>query len=109
MPKRMAYVCSPLSAASTEEMQRNMHNARRLMAEVAAETGMHAVAPHAYLPELLDDTDPAQRQLALQIGALILRQCSKVVVCGDRISAGMAQEISEAEKLGIPITYRSAI
>lgn len=108
MPKPMVYVCSPLRAATKPEMRRNMHNARRLMAEIAAETGKRAVAPQAFLPEFLDDSAPEERALALMIGAMLLERCDSLIVCGETVSSGMRDEIRQAERLGIPVLKRAA-
>lgn len=105
MSKPMVYVCSPLRAATVSEMRRNMHNARRLMAEIAAETGKRAVAPQAFLPEFLDEDDPEERALAMKISTILLRRCESLVVCGE-ISKRMQAEIRHAETLGIPVMHR---
>lgn len=54
-------------------------------------------------PQMLDDGDPAERELGLQLGQQLLRRCDELWVCGDRISSGMAREISEANQLSIPV------
>ena len=36
-------------------------------------------------------------------GQQLLRRCDELWVCGDRISSGMAREISEANHLSIPV------
>lgn len=102
----LTYVCSPLSAPTREEMRANSERARGYMANAESEFGDRAVAPHAFLPQLLDDNVPEQRALALEFGTKLLAMCSRLVVFGDRISAGMEGEIKMAEKLGIPIFYR---
>ena len=73
------------------------------------EFGDRAVAPHAYLPYLLDDSDPEQRALALEFGLKLLAMCSRIVVFGNRISSGMSGEIEAAKAKGIPVIYRTAI
>lgn len=108
MSKSMVYVCSPLSAETVPEMRRNMHNARRLMIEIAAETGKRAVAPHAFLPEFLDDGDPEERELALDIGTMLLKNCCCLIVCAEKLSNGMRAEINQAKALGIPVVRRVA-
>lgn len=60
-------------------------------------------AVHGVLPELLDDHDPAERKLALDFGIMYLATCDLLVVCGERITSGMAIEIEAASALGIPI------
>ncbi len=97
--KIQAYVCSPLRAATGAEVQRNMRTARAYM--VYAFEAMHfsAIAPHAYLPIVLDDDKPSERALALQIGLQMLAFCDIVLVCGNRISEGMKGEIKYAVRL----------
>ena len=51
---------------------------------------------------MLDDSDPAERETGLRLGHRVLEVCDELC-CGDRISSGMAREIEEAQRLGIPI------
>ena len=60
------------------------------------EFGYRAYAPHAYLPELLDDHDPEERALALSFGISLLKHCHLLIICGSRISSGMEIEIKKA-------------
>ena len=104
----MTYVCSPLSAPTRAEMLANAAKACTYMAMAENEFGGRAVAPHAYLPYLLDDRVPEERALALEFGLKLLRMCSQMVVYGPRISEGMKGEIELARKEGIPVLYRPA-
>lgn len=97
------YICSPLSAPTGPGIRRNMLCARQYMELVAGHYGCRAVAPHAYLPELLDDQIPAERELALSFGKQLLYLCDALVICGDVISKGMAGEIALAARLGKPV------
>lgn len=103
----MTYVCSPLSAATRAAMLTNAVRAMSYMAMAEREFGDRAVAPHAYLPYLLDDRVPAERALALEFGQKLLALCSRLVVYGACISDGMQKEIAMAQQLGIPIFYRN--
>ncbi len=105
----LTYVCSPLSAPTRAEMLANAAKANSYMVMAEREFGCRAVAPHAYLPYLLDDRIPAERELALVFGRKLLALCSQMVVYGSRISAGMKGEIATAERLGIPVLYRQGI
>ena len=108
--KIQAYICSPLRAATSAEVQRNMRTARAYM--VYAFEAMHfsAVAPHAYLPVILDDDKPSERALALQIGLQMLFFCNIVLVCGNRLSEGMKGEIKYAARLNKQIyTFNTEI
>jgi len=105
----LTYVCSPLSAPTRAEMLANAAKASTYMTKAEQEFGGRAVAPHAYLPYLLDDHVPEERALALEFGAKLLTMCSRLVVYGDRISNGMKGEIEAAHRLGIPVLYRAGI
>ena len=98
----LTYVCSPLSAPTRAEMLANAAKASTYMMKAEQEFGNRAVAPHAYLPFLLDDTAPEERALALEFGQKLLAMCTRLVVYGDRISSGMSAERagSFAEKCG---------
>lgn len=97
------YVCSPLSAPTPEGIEANMLRARQYMVEVSGLYGGRAVAPHAYLPCLLDDSNPAERAMAMAFGKKLLFFCDALVICGDTITRGMASEIAYAIELGKPI------
>lgn len=109
MEQSMTYVCSPLSAPSRAERLANAAKASTYMVFAEREFGGRAVAPHAYLPYLLDDAIPEERALALEFGLKLLSLCSQLVVYGSRISSGMKSEIAAADRLGIPVLYRPAI
>lgn len=104
MPEeKKAYICSPLSAPTLEEMQVNMLLARRHMQVIKRLYGYRTYAPHAYLPELLDDRVPEERALGLSFGMELLKRCQILIICGDRISKGMCQEMKMAVSLGLEI------
>lgn len=105
----LTYVCSPLSAPTRAEMLANAAKASTYMMKAEQEFGNRAVAPHAYLPFLLDDTVPEERALALEFGQKLLAMCTRLVVYGDRISSGMSAEIMKAEELGIPVLQRPGL
>ena len=105
MEKRKAYICSPLSAPTAEGVRRNMETARLYMQEVSIRLNCRAVAPHALLPEFLDDQDEAERELALAFGLAYLDTCDMLVICGSRITQGMLGEILHAANRGIPIRW----
>lgn len=101
--RKRAYICSPLRSACASEVLLNMRAARAYMFYAAVQLGYLTRAPHACLPMLLCDMNPGERKLALSFG-LALLECSDVMlVCGDRISEGMAGEIARAAVLGLEI------
>jgi hypothetical protein len=68
---------------------------------VAIACGHTPIAPHLLYPQILDDSNPSQREMALRFGQNLIAVCGEFWICGDDISPGMANEIREAEALGI--------
>lgn len=101
--RKRAYICSPLSADTEEGIVRNMQTARAYMFYAMKKMGMNASAPHAYLPMILCDNVPSDRALALQFGLELLKNSDILLICGNRISAGMRGEIAHAVRLRIPL------
>lgn len=105
MKQLKVYICSPLSAPTAEGIRRNMEAARWYMQMVSKLWDCRAVAPHAYLPEILDDKDEQERELALSFGLACLDTCDRLVICGRRITKGMLGEIQFAAAHEIPIFW----
>lgn len=100
------YICSPHRGATKEEVEKHIKYARKLTRAVLLH-GFGAIAPHLYMTNCLDDSKPEERKRGLAASLEILKKCD-VVYVGQKfgISEGMAAEIKEAEKLGIPVFYR---
>ena len=109
MSKDLYYICSPLGAPTQEGIRANMMRARKYMEMVSVRYNCRAIAPHAILPEYLDDRIPEERELGRKFGMDLLKICKKMVVCGTVISNGMRAEIELAEGLGIEIIYTDMI
>ncbi len=105
MKQLKAYICSPLSAPTAEGIRRNMEAARWYMQTISQLWDCRAVAPHAYLPEFLDDRDEQERNLALSFGLAYLDTCDRLVICGNRFTKGMLGEIQHAAAQKIPIFW----
>ena len=101
----MIYICSKLSAPTTEEMEQNMLAAKLYCDITASKTGERAFAPHSFLPMYVDDRIPAERAAALEFGRQMLTLCKEVFVVGTSISSGMNGEIELAKELNIPLSY----
>lgn len=101
------YIASPLRADTAQEQTQNMLYARKLQSQLER-LGYKAIAPHAWLPMVLDDSVPKERRLALSIGQKILKRCDAVLVAGNRVSSGMMAEIATAKAQGIPVIFYTA-
>lgn len=105
------YVCSPLSAPTKGEITRNMEAARRKCGEINAVFGGRAKAwaPHAYIPEMLDDTIAEERKIGMEFGMELLKRSDIVYVFGSHLSAGMRSEIKYAAENNIDIAVESGL
>ena len=83
-------------------MEQNLQFARQACRYAISE-GVVPFAPHLLYTQMLDDSDPEERQLGIDMGNRMLRLCDELWLCGDRISPGMAGEKEMAERLGIPV------
>ena len=93
---KIIYVASPYAG----DIQKNTEFAKRACRHVMNE-GHAFFAPHLLYPTILDEHQPEQRQLALDMGIAMLSRCDELWCYGDRISPGMRLEIEEAARLGI--------
>ena len=46
-------------------------------------------------PQFLEEDDPEERQLGIDMGLVLLSKCHELWVFGNRISSGMSVEIAE--------------
>ena len=97
------YICSPCRGNCAQELEQNMLAARFYCWHSAALLHGTARAPHALLPQILNDAVPAERALALRFGLELLELSDCVCICGNRITNGMRGEIEYAAKLRMPI------
>ena len=97
---KLIYVASPYAG----DIERNIEFAKEACRFVMNE-GHAFFAPHLLYPQVLDEDDPAGRQLGLDMGMAALAKCDELWVFGETMSAGMRGEIEEARLLSIPTRY----
>lgn len=95
---KIIYVASPCAG----DTEKNTEFAKRACRHVMNE-GHAFFAPHLLYPTILDEHQPEQRQLGLDMGISMLSRCDELWCYGDRVSPGMHLEIEEAGRLGIPV------
>lgn len=111
--QKHVYICSPLRPVSTDPILRanelidNLKLAKDACT-FAALRGCDPVAPHLFYPQFLDDNDPTERALGMELGLKALRSCDELWIISPRISSGMSAEIKEAQKYGIPVLVFTA-
>jgi hypothetical protein len=78
--------------------------ARKACAYVVS-TGNVPIAPHLLFPQFMDDSDPEQRALAIEMNMELLEKCDELwcfsEVSGGKFSDGMNTEIMQAQLLGM--------
>lgn len=95
---KLVYICSPFAG----DIENNLRFARAAC-HYAADHGCTPLAVHLLYPQILNDADPVEREVGIQMGLRVLASCDELWICGERISQGMSSEIAEARRLGIPI------
>lgn len=96
----LVYICSPFSG----DIESNTLAARRY-SRYAADRGFIPIAPHLLFTQFLDDSLPAERELGLFFGNVLMSKCAEIWVFGSRISDGMKAEIKSAKWRSYRIRY----
>lgn len=94
---RLIYLAHPVSPRDGETVESNLASAERWLVELSARNP-DAVFLAPWIQALRlgigDDSDPASRERGIQGCEAIAAACDEIVLCGPRISAGMARERS---------------
>lgn len=102
MNKPLVIIESPFAG----DVEANIAYARKCVADSLA-MNEAPLASHLLLPQLLDDSDPAQRTLGIEAGLAWYRVADKCVVYMDRgYSKGMAQGQLRALQEGVTVEER---
>ena len=96
--EKLIYIASPYAG----DIEANIAFAKKAC-RYAIRQGHTPIAVHLLYPQMLDDSDPVEREVGLQLGHRVLEVCDELWCCSSRISSGMTREIAEAKRLGIPI------
>lgn len=89
----LVYVCSPYAG----DVETNVKNAKRYSRFAINENAI-LVTPHLLYPQFMDDSNEAEREMAMHFNYVLLGKCTEVWVFGGVISRGMAREIGVAKK-----------
>lgn len=94
----MVFCCSKYRG----EIEQNIENAKAY-ARFIALCGKSPVVPHLLFPQFLDDNDAEERIKGITLGVTQLKMSDEMWIFGTEISEGMAFEIEQAKKYGIPV------
>lgn len=98
--KHFIYVCSPLRG----DIERNTNRAIRYSRFVFSSGGI-PMTPHVYFTTFLDDTIPEERAAGIEMGNQMLQICEELWAFGEKVSEGMATEITAAKELGLKVRW----
>jgi len=98
--KKLVFICSPFAG----DIETNSRRARRY-GRYAVTEKVVPIIPHLMYPQFLEEGDPEERKLGIDMGLILLSRCHELWVFGDRISTGMSIEIARAKRWNIPIRY----
>lgn len=97
MNRSLIFICSPYRG----DVETNIRNARGYC-RFATEQGGIPFAPHLLFTQFLNDDVPTERDAGLCLGLEMLKRCDELWAFGTP-TMGMAMEIQEAKRLGIPV------
>ena len=98
----LVFISSPFAG----DTRRNTKRARGFC-RFAVSKNCIPVAPHLLFPQFMEEDDPAQRDLGIFFGMVLMSKCQEVWVFGREITKGMAVEIEKAKRRGLPVRYFS--
>lgn len=99
--KKLIYIASPYAG----DIEQNVAFAQRAC-RLAISQGYTPLASHLIYPQMLDDNDPLERRIGMELGLRLIDSCEEIWLCGDVMSAGMAAEKEYAESVGLAVrTY----
>lgn len=99
---RLIFVSSPYRGAVAHNL-----TVARAAAKMVFDAGAIPVVPHLYIPLVLDDDIPRERDQGIAAALRLLATCDEMWVFGEP-TAGMAMEIVEAQRLGLPIHVKAS-
>ena len=100
--KKIVFICSPFAG----DIEVNTSRAKRYGRFAVTEKTV-PIIPHLMYPQFLEEEDPEERQLGIDMGLTLLSKCHELWVFGDWVSSGMSIEIKKAKRWDIPIRYFS--
>lgn len=98
--KKIVFICSPFAG----DIEGNTRRAKRYGRFAVIEKAV-PIIPHLMYPQFLEENDPDERQLGIDMGLILLGKCQELWVFGSRISSGMSAEITKAKRWNIPIRH----
>ena len=97
---KLVFICSPYREDPTLNTLRAQRYCR-----FAYSQGAVPIAPHLHNTQFLDDKNPKERELGIQLGIEILSRADEIWCFGNKISSGMEIELKAAKHFSLPVRY----
>ena len=101
--RKVVYICSPYSG----DIQKNIQNACVAAKTAIISNNVAPLVPHLMYPTFLDDDNPTERALGIELDLNLISKCDELWYYGDTISAGMQAEINFAKTHNIPVIHKN--
>ena len=108
MNKRI-YICAPLAGNTGNNVERVVVAVKKLMREyrMAGVKMPVFIVPHLALNGItFDECGEIDREWGMECCMELLRLCDEVIVLGELVTPGMAQELDEARQLEMKARWR---
>lgn len=106
MAMRRVIVESPYGSPTPEGITKNQEYLQQCLQD-CVRRGECPFASHGFFPFFLNEQDPKERRLGIELGYIFWDRCDTIVFYLDKgISPGMEKALSRAFELGIPIERR---
>ena len=96
--RERVYLCSPLSFKTCEKLFQTVCVASEYTNYIKDQMGYFAISVHTYLPAFVNDKILTKQEQMRELRMQILEQCDIVMVCGERVSLEMKQDVLYALK-----------
>ena len=94
----LVFICSPYKG----DIKKNLENAKKYCEWVGYDSKV-PFAPHLYFTQFLDEG--SERWRGMWWGKYVLQYCKEIHIFCNELTEGMIEEIEEAKKIGLKMTF----
>lgn len=112
MTRPVVYLAHPVGAATTEAVRANLAAAKRWLWALRCATDWSICAPWIPAVEAVLDAgvpEAVERTRGLADDLAVVERCDAIVLCGGRVSSGMAMERDHAASRGLRVVDLTAL
>lgn len=91
MDKEVWYLAHPIATDNRFTYEENLAHVLH-MTKLFFDHGLRTVAPYYAMCLVMPDTDPAYREIGLEVDCAVVARMKNMVLCGHKMSRGMTME-----------------